>query len=291
MNWPETIIDNIVTHLFDTNESSDLSNWQKLQACVEEDLKQRAEAWKSEHKFLTALEYREKYTLSNKELHEAEKLGFLKTINDIPRPFSLALRLLYPDRNLTPKQLQKVRDVIYLSTSKAAAYMGISTSAFRRLGIEPSVPPWNQNGQYSGNFYRLSDILAWKDVAVSKSKPSANQQKSWKDLNERQQTYLLIIYTEEKRKEPYYSSYASMGDPKRKGSEWRWCEHDSGLDAVIDKTGMLDQGTGSTYESLERRELIERRHRRVHTMLGWVNLLDVRLTRKGRALAKAFEQN
>jgi DNA-binding transcriptional regulator YiaG len=296
MKWPQSIIDSIVAYMLDAPES--VWMFPDLEKQVKAELQRKADEWRQEHGFISLSDYHQKYEISEKEVDTAERLHFLKTPDKkaIPAVFAKYLRDLRLDAPLKPEQLQQVRDETYLSTSKAAFYLGVSTTKFRKLDVAPTVPPWNDKGQYPGKFYRMSDLIQYKGVAESKRAPSVNQRKAWEELNHRQRLYLLSIYHAEKQKERHYQNYPlDWNDPLRKDGEWRWCKHDSdgltrGLDVILEKVGELDQGTGSTYEALDRRGFIERRHHEIWDPITKqkFTLLDVRLTRKGRALAKAF---
>ena len=116
-----------------------------------------------------------------------------------------------------------------------------------------------------------------------------------KVLNERQQQYLIAIYREDQAAEKYQKSCYLKGEKRLTADEWRWItygvkETSTSLFRRINKIGR-DPGTGSTFQALQRRELIFTRWKRVTIPMFGIGtqtfeLLEVRLTRKGRAQAR-----
>jgi hypothetical protein len=123
----------------------------------------------------------------------------------------------------------------------------------------------------------------------------------WGGLNERQRTYLREAYLLDQDTEAGIRLSRARGfyhDPP--ASEWRWLRygyvHDvddpSGLalrlrGAGVERTKRVDQGTGSTWQALARRGLMETRY--VPHPLVPTLLLEVRLTRLGRRVVRAAE--
>lgn len=87
----------------------------------------------------------------------------------------------------------------------------------------------------------------------------------WQELNDRQQKYVLAIYDVDQIQEQDARGAWKRGEPSRPASEWRWMLYatagmpprDTALKARLRELDLIDQGTGSTFEALERRKLIE----------------------------------
>jgi hypothetical protein len=117
----------------------------------------------------------------------------------------------------------------------------------------------------------------------------------WQELNERQQNYLKIIYQYDQIAEENERERWRWRMPKRPASEWRWLifdtvgsklnlARDPNLKAAMKREGLIDEGTGSTFNALETRKLIECRED--FTKRG-AFLAEVQLTKFGRAVARA----
>lgn len=135
------------------------------------------------------------------------------------------------------------------------------------------------------------DSLLRKPRDMSGRRVSAQEKQlaKWRQLNERQQEYMRILYSHETNREKIYLSRNNSQSELRKGGEWRWMPHNTiaGIGDSLDNAGIRDQGTGSTYKALETRGYIETRITKQHTPgWGWWDLLEVRLTTAGRSLAK-----
>jgi hypothetical protein len=82
----------------------------------------------------------------------------------------------------------------------------------------------------------------------------------WADLNKRQQTYLQAVYEVDQAKEADMKWLGSQGRwTNTPASEWRWMPYNAAGAALLRKikdAGSVDQGTGSTFEALERRGLV-----------------------------------
>jgi hypothetical protein len=124
-------------------------------------------------------------------------------------------------------------------------------------------------------------------LEVPKSMP-----KSDLNLNERQQTYLRCIYREDQDAERHESWRWNQGQTKRSADEWRWLLYAdlaggaTPLKRLLEREGMVDEGTGSTFSALERRGLILYRERFEPHIASLKPLTSVRLTRKGRKEAR-----
>lgn len=112
------------------------------------------------------------------------------------------------------------------------------------------------------------------------------------DLNSRQQTYLKCIYREDQAAEKHENRRWNQGHSKRPADEWRWLLYadlaggPTPLKRLLNIEGLVDEGTGSTFNALTRRGLIEYRERFEPNIMSFEPLTSVRLTRKGRAEAR-----
>lgn len=116
----------------------------------------------------------------------------------------------------------------------------------------------------------------------------------WDELNTRQQTYLLAVYDQDQRQEENERIRANRMQRSRPADEWRWVEYDPPpmtdytppLKAELRRAGMVDPGTGSTFEALASRGYIKRKWDRYSTITGTYSALWVRMTPKGRKLVR-----
>lgn len=109
----------------------------------------------------------------------------------------------------------------------------------------------------------------------------------WQQLNKRQQTYLKAVYETDQAIEASVKMDAARGRWTRiPASEWRWMPYNAAnawLLSKIKDAGYVDQGTGSTFEALERRELILCKYKA--DVLG-LSILYVQLTKLGRKVVR-----
>lgn len=117
---------------------------------------------------------------------------------------------------------------------------------------------------------------------------SKNEQ-IWGELNDRQRHYLKAVYVIDQQYEADEKSAWIQGRRRRPASEWRWMEYHptgpiyrSALQLEIGDEH-IDKGTGSTFEALEERGLIECKYQ---PSWSGTPLLSVKLTTKGRAVAR-----
>ena len=138
-------------------------------------------------------------------------------------------------------------------------------------------------------------------------------QQLWLDLNDRQRHFLKTLYAEEESRAAYYNSQRAMFDPLKKGAAWRWMVHNppggGGLQRIlkeeeqydpgtgkrgkVDKKLLNNQGSGSTYKTLEEAGYLDRRWdlKEMYSIAygkRTVQILSVRLTPRGRKLTKMF---
>ena len=131
-------------------------------------------------------------------------------------------------------------------------------------------------------------------MAASKS-PSPKALQAWQELNDRQQGTLAVIFELDQGAEAGRRSDAARGlYDSRPADAWRSIDfaHEPAMRAVFGWTrlqerlmgrGWDNQGNGSTMAALERRGLITRDGRPTR----WGHMRTVRLTREGRAAARA----
>lgn len=108
------------------------------------------------------------------------------------------------------------------------------------------------------------------------------------DLNERQRIMLRTIFDTDQARETYYRQMAARGTYPPKASVWRWMDYktdgygiDSELKAAIKRAGLIDQGTGSTWEALSARGFIEMRY------VGIEQIPEIKITPKGRKAVRS----
>jgi hypothetical protein len=109
----------------------------------------------------------------------------------------------------------------------------------------------------------------------------------WADLNKRQQVYLQAIYEIDQAREANVRSAGARGRwNSTPASVWRWIPYNTSGSALlrrIQEAGYQDQGTGSTFEALERRGLVLCRYE--PGSLG-SPLLFVQMTKAGRKVVR-----
>src|SRR5712692_2008109 len=118
---------------------------------------------------------------------------------------------------------------------------------------------------------------------------------SWADLNERQQQYMQAIYETDQEQEADERGAWKRGGTPRPASVWGWIEY-----GIFDGVGstlylklylrkLVDEGTGSTYNALEKRRFIKCKY--THTRRNGDRTLDsflmLQITKEGRALMRS----
>lgn len=108
----------------------------------------------------------------------------------------------------------------------------------------------------------------------------------WQALNDRQRAYLLETYTLDQQAERRERGAWGRGARARPADVWRWIPYTGAteLKRRLSTRGMVDPGTGATFEALEQRGLVQCKHER--GALGELALL-VRVTTRGRQAARA----
>ena len=109
---------------------------------------------------------------------------------------------------------------------------------------------------------------------------------AWKELNERQQTYLRAIYTADQASEKAEAARWKLGQRRRPAAEWRWLlysdfPHPTHLKSLLRAANVVDPGTGSTFEALRIRKLIQCRQELD------IDVVWIQLTTYGRKVARA----
>ena len=87
---------------------------------------------------------------------------------------------------------------------------------------------------------------------------------TWDSLNARQRAYMQAIYETDQEQEEMERARAAHTKRSLPASEWRWIRHwtspftgDTPLKQRLRAVGLVDPGTGATFEALETRGLIE----------------------------------
>lgn len=117
----------------------------------------------------------------------------------------------------------------------------------------------------------------------------------WEDLNERQQAYMKCIYETDQEQEEHERGTWNCGGRPRPASVWRWIEYGtfygvpSPLKMKIFLRKIQDEGTGSTFDALERRGLITCKYtwERKNGEQIEERFLMVQITKEGRKLVRS----
>jgi hypothetical protein len=108
----------------------------------------------------------------------------------------------------------------------------------------------------------------------------------WAELNERQRAYLRALYECDQATEAGRRARAARGFYDRTPAhEWRWQMYgpaDSALYTRLHAAGLVDPGTGATWQALEDRGLVQCRY--VSDAFG--QLLEVQITPAGRKVVR-----
>lgn len=81
----------------------------------------------------------------------------------------------------------------------------------------------------------------------------------WDELNERQQTYMRLIFEQDQAQEQAEKQRSARTRISRPADEWRWILYantmygHTPLKQAIKDAKMVDPGTGSTFKALEER--------------------------------------
>lgn len=115
----------------------------------------------------------------------------------------------------------------------------------------------------------------------------------WEGLNDRQRTYMRVIYTVEQEVEQDAKGAFARGERSVPASQWRWLDYGPVGQALgrrgllqerLGYAGVRDQGAGSTLKVLEQNGLIQTRRAARVTVDYW---MEVQVTRFGRAVCRA----
>lgn len=121
---------------------------------------------------------------------------------------------------------------------------------------------------------------------------ATNWQELWEELNDRQRTYLQFVYQLDQEAEDYYRhkwNVSSKGYPPP-ASEWRWLlygptpDYPPPLYQKLHSAGLVDPGTGSTFEALSSRGYLQRRYEEGEQ--DQEEILYVQMTKRGRRLIR-----
>lgn len=114
----------------------------------------------------------------------------------------------------------------------------------------------------------------------------------WQALNQRQQTYLTLIYESDQIQERNEKARTARDWRSRPADEWRWILYantmygHTPLKQHIKDAGMVDPGTGSTFKALEERGLILARSEGATLHSRSELIVNIRLTTLGRRVAR-----
>jgi hypothetical protein len=93
---------------------------------------------------------------------------------------------------------------------------------------------------------------------VGRVTDSRSQQATWQSLNKRQQAYLTAIYEVDQEQEAAERARAARFYHARPAEEWRWMLYatlaftgDTPVKRRLRTVGLVDPGTGSTFEALD----------------------------------------
>jgi hypothetical protein len=116
----------------------------------------------------------------------------------------------------------------------------------------------------------------------------------WADLNERQRQYMQAIYETDQEQEADERGAWKRGERRRPAHEWRWMEYGvfngvgSTLYTKLYLRQLVDEGTGSTFNALEKRGFITCKY--THTRRSGQKVFDVflmlQITPAGRKLVR-----
>ncbi|MEV7011693.1 hypothetical protein [Streptosporangium sp. NPDC051022] len=121
---------------------------------------------------------------------------------------------------------------------------------------------------------------------------SQDRAAAWAALNERQQTYMRVVYDADQAAEQRAKGAWARGERSQPAAEWRWLDYGTVGDSMaplgrlqrnLEARGVRDSGAGSTLTALEKAGLIETQS--VPGVVGY--RLLVKLTRHGRAVCRA----
>lgn len=120
----------------------------------------------------------------------------------------------------------------------------------------------------------------------------------WNGLNQRQQAYLEAVYFHDQRQEANERQRAARERIARPADQWRWIQYDPKpeqgdydppLRSALRAAGLIDPGTGSTFEALASRGYIARKWDHFTVIGGVYSVLWVQITPKGRKLIRGVK--
>ncbi len=117
---------------------------------------------------------------------------------------------------------------------------------------------------------------------------------SWGDLNKRQQEYLQAIFEVDQEQEANEHSIWTRGGRPRPAREWRWIEYGvfdgvpTDLYSKLYLRKLIDEGTGSTFNALEARNLITCKYSTIRHSgkPTFERFLTIQITPQGRKLVR-----
>ena len=119
-------------------------------------------------------------------------------------------------------------------------------------------------------------------------------QSSWANLNKRQQEYMQAIFEVDQEQEAYERGAWTRGNRPRPAREWRWIEYGvfdgvpTDLYSKLYLRKLINEGTGSTFDALERRGFITCKYTqtRKNGQFTFERFPLLQITPKGRKLVR-----
>lgn len=195
-----------------------------------------------------------------------------------------------PDLVLTEAQRQQIQATVLLTREAATDELGVTLAQFDHLRQQTGL------AASAAGTYRLSDLDALRSQAPTLPSPGATNgltlRQRWEALNDRQRAYLREIFRLDQEQEEHERGSWSRGERRRPAAEWRLLDYGllpylppvpTALYEAIERLGLRDAGTGSTFQALESRKLIRCRY---HLPAREVELC-VEITALGRQVVRA----
>lgn len=262
------------------------------------EIDQRRAAWITEQGHLSGTELADKLGVSGAVFKTALALGFAHALDwpkelqkGFPHEHTAKSSVFVGETTFNVDQRRRLGEATMLSRQDAADLLGVTPQRFDRLRAAAHI-----RANIAG-LYRLCDIETLQTQLETPTNPEAattrpQQIDAWHKLNDRQQKYLSAIYTIDQDQEAYQKTLFRRGywdAAKTPADQWRQIEYGwlpgmppvpSKLYRAIEELGLRDEGTGSTFNALEARNLITCRYP------GRETEMSVTLTTKGRKIVR-----
>jgi hypothetical protein len=268
----------------------------ELGAPLQQLLVERRQAWVASQGLIDAPTLTARLGLDARQFEAAQRLQLIA-----PEPWPAELLLpnewggatcghYRPDLVLTDTQRQQIRAAVLLTREAAACELGVTLAQFDHLRRQTGLVAT------AAGTYRLSDLDALRGQAPTLPLPGTSSgptlRQRWEALNDRQRAYLLAIFRLDQQQEEHERGSWSHGERRRPAAEWRLLDYGllpylppvpTALYEAIERLGLRDAGTGSTFQALESRKLIKCRY---HLPDRQVELC-VEITALGRQVVRA----